>query len=243
MKTRFAAIAAALFVTASAAADEWTLQPPALQPSGVRPAALQPPTFQPPVFQPTGLQLPPPRPGDPTVVLTSASAVADDRPEAPGQQHWVSLGIVALQPSVGRVQVKVLPRENGSLWLEAYGGGELFNGVYGFGARLEYTSQRLTPADVITVGPGLGVHILPDWFDAEGRGHTPRCRYDTLTYLVGDVDVAWLHDFTPRFGWELGVKVGLAGRLSGKVGRDYPYYIMFGRDLFPVFGIYSGVRF
>lgn len=186
---------------------------------------------------------PPPPPADPTRTLTGGSALPQLEAPAVGQQHWAAVSLVALQPTVGRVQVRVLPRENGSLWLEAYGGSVLFNGMYGFGARMQWTAHQLTPADAILVGPGLGVHILPDWYDYEGRGHHPRGQWTTLSYLAGDVDVSWLHDFSPRFGWELGVKVGLAGRLSGRVGRDYPDFVMFGKDIYPIFSIFSGVRF
>src|SRR5688572_1485587 len=52
-------------------------------------------------------------------------------PPPEGQQHWFSLNFALGQPSIGRVGVKVLDRENNSLWLEAYGGSALYDGMYG----------------------------------------------------------------------------------------------------------------
>ena len=56
------------------------------------------------------------------------------------------------------------------------------------------------------------------------------------------MDVSWLHDFSSHFGFELGVKLGLAGCVVGNLGR-YPRGVMFGRDLYPILALYSGFRF
>ncbi len=166
-----------------------------------------------------------------------------------GQQHWVALSLALGQPSVGRMAVKVLSRENDSLWLEAYGGSALFDTMYGFGIRLQHTALTLGNGDSFFISPGLGVHILPEWYTTSGW-RTSRLRYyqdernrNVLCYLAGDIDFSWLHDFSPRFGYELGLKLGIAGRISGNVGDHYPRGVMWGRDLYPIVALYTGFRF
>src|SRR5438874_2239000 len=78
---------------------------------------------------PVTVRQPAPPPPPPDVVVVRPAAEIDGRFDtlrgapagAPGQQHWVALNLIAGQPSVARLAVKVLPRENNSLWLEAYG--------------------------------------------------------------------------------------------------------------------------
>ena len=176
----------------------------------------------------------------------------NDAPSSGGQQHRFALNFALGQPSVARVGLKVLDRENNSVWLEAYGGSAIFDVMYGFGARLQHTAWNLGNGDSFMVSPGLGVQILPDWYASStyyGRG--PRGRwytseygsYNSLYFLAGDVDFSWLHDFSPRFGFELGLKLGLAGRLGGTVGHDYPSGAMWGKSLYPIVAFYTGVRF
>jgi hypothetical protein len=182
--------------------------------------------------------------------LPERTVLAEEyEPAAGGQQHWVSFNFGILQPFTGRVGVKVWSRPNNSLWLEAYGGSVLFDGMYGFGVRVQHTVRDFGTSDHLMVSPGLGVHILPQWATVEKR-YDPNygfsyydCSYNSLYYLAGDIDISWLHDFSPHFGFEFGVKVGLAGRVSGTVGRDYPRGVMWGKDLYPILSIYSGLRF
>lgn len=173
-------------------------------------------------------------------------------PPPGGQQHWLSVNFALGQPSIGRVGVKVLSRENNSLWLEAYGGSALYDGMYGFGARLQHTAWTLGNGDSFFISPGLGVHILPDWYAGHETLHYNRrwgywttgySQYSPLYFLAGDVDFSWLHDFSPRFGFELGMKLGLAGRLAGDVGDCYPSGVMWGKNLYPIVAFYSGFRF
>jgi hypothetical protein len=195
----------------------------------------------------------------PVAVLPSALpervVVVEELPPAPlvapGQQHWVAVNLSILQPSVGRVQVKVWPRPDNSVWAEVYGGSVLLDGMYGFGARVQHSAWCPGSGDTVMVSPGLGLHIVPRWYSTTYRAHSDwygywvggDARYTTLYYLAGDVDVSWLHDFSPRFGFELGLKVGLAGRLAGRVGDDYPGWLMWGRNVYPIFSLYSGLRF
>ena len=170
---------------------------------------------------------------------------------APGQQHWVSLNLCVFQPFVGRVGVKVWPRANNSIWLEAYFGSALFDVMYGFGVRLQHTLFEFGGNDRIMLGPGVGVHILPNWLvydkvptrDPWGYSYYTDTYRNSVFYLVGDIDISWLHDFGPHFGFELGVKVGLAGRVGGTVGDNYPKFVMWGSNLYPIFSLYSGFRF
>jgi hypothetical protein len=197
-----------------------------------------------------------------TVGQAAQPPVADGVPvrvveyvEAPmpgGQEHWLALNFTLGQPSTGRVGIKVLDRENNSLWLEAYGGSALYDAMYGFGARIQHTAWSFGHGDSFFISPGLGVHILPDWYASQNVLHYNRRRgywatsssnYSTLYFLAGDVDFSWLHDFSPRFGFELGLKLGLAGRLGGRVGDDYPESAMWGKNLYPIVAFYSGLRF
>src|SRR5436305_10719652 len=66
-----------------------------------------------------------PAPPPPDIVVLQPAVEIDGRLDtlrgvpaaAPGQQHWVAINLALGQPSAARVAVKVLPRENGSLWL------------------------------------------------------------------------------------------------------------------------------
>jgi hypothetical protein len=179
-------------------------------------------------------------------------AVECPPPSTGGQQHWVSFNLGILQPFTGRVGVKVWPRENNSVWLEAYGGSVLFDAMYGFGVRVQHTARTFGDRDSLMVSPGIGVHIVPGWTTRENRYRSEPyfgtyTYYDSsinaLYYLAGDIDISWLHDFSPHFGFEFGLKLGLAGRLSGRVGDDYPKGLMWGKDLYPILSVYSGFRF
>lgn len=170
----------------------------------------------------------------------------------PGQDHWVSLNLTTLQPFTGRVGLKVWPRENGSLWLEAYGGSVLFAGMYGFGARLQYTALGTEHRDRLMIGPGFGAHIIPQYHTYDVVPYTgpygtmvpsAAWRARSLTFLVADVDVSWLHDFSPNFGFEVGVKLGIGGRVSGDIGEDRVEWVMFGKNFYPVVSVFSGFRF
>jgi hypothetical protein len=172
--------------------------------------------------------------------------------EPPGQQHWLAINFALGQPSYGRVGVKVWDRPNNSLWLEAYGGSSLYDAMYGFGARVQHTAWSFGNGDSVMLSPGLGLHILPDWYAVHEVTHYNRRRgywttgtgsASTLYFLAGDVDISWLHDFGPRFGFELGMKAGLAGRLGGTVGDCYPADAMWGKNVYPILAFYTGLRF
>lgn len=217
---------------------------PRLSPGGLE--VLDPPATAADVLAPPNRTVA--APGD---VLTAApSPVARG-----GQQHWVSLNLSSLQPTTGRLGVKVWDRPNGSLWLEVYGGSVLVDAMYGFGARMQFTLKEFAGGDQVMVAPGLGAHIVPHWRATTRRwphpnedhywgyyGYVEEYRSNSLSFLVGDVDISWLHDFSPHFGFELGVKLGLAGRVGGEVGRSYPRGLMFGRDFYPVVSFFLGFR-
>ena len=209
------------------------------------------PAVPPPVYVPA----PAPTPL-PTYLPERTVAVEEvaGRPDAaPGQQHWVSANLGVFQPFTARVAVKVVPRPQNSIWVEAFAGSALFDAMYGFGVRVQHTVRAGSSSNRLMVAPGFGVHILPDWQTWEDEpyrdsgygyaGFTTTYYRNPLYYLFADVDVSWLHDFSPHFGMELGVKVGIAGRVSGRVGQDYPEFVMFGKDVYPLFSVFSGFRF
>lgn len=145
------------------------------------------------------------------------------------------------QPFAGRLGVKVWSRENNSVWFEASLGSVLFDFMVGFGARVQHTAHVFGNGDRFMVAPGLGVHILPAY--SSGRGFFGGPSHDRgVTFIVADVDLSWLHDFGPRCGFELGVKLGVAGHVAGRIGR-YPRGVTFGRDCYPILALYSGLRF
>ena len=239
----------AALVTGSFAAGQ-DLGPPAAAPNAAPrewPSPLPTVAPQPPVPFPPGVPPPPP---DVLVEFDERLDILRGNPGlAPGQQHWLAVNLVGGQPSVVRAAVKVLPRPNNSLWVEAYAGSVLFEGMYGFGARLQHTAWGFRNGDTILVSPGIGLQIVPDWYaDLGRRGRDGYwvpggSHYSSLFFLAGDVDVSWLHDFGPRLGFELGLKVGLAGRVGGTVGRCYPRDVMWGKDLYPILALYTGLRF
>jgi hypothetical protein len=175
-----------------------------------------------------------------------------DREKEPGQQHWVSMSLGVFQPFAARIGVKVWPRPQNSVWLEAYAGSVLFEVMYGFGVRVQRTAWE-SGNKRLMVAPGFGVHVVPSWLVESRTYYTdPVYGYsyydysshrNALYWVFGDVDVSWLYDFDPHFGFEFGVKLGLAGLVGGKVGRRYPEFVMFGKSVYPIFSIYSGFRF
>ena len=188
----------------------------------------------------------------PTGVPERMVLAAECPPSTLGQQHRVSINLGIFQPFTGRIGVKVWSRPNNSVWLEAYGGSVLFEAMYGFGVRMQHTAREFGDRDRLMVSPGLGVHIVPSWSAYEKRYHHDPFggsypysdhQFNSLYYLAGDVDISWLHDFSPYFGYELGIKLGIAGRLSGRVGDDYPSGLMWGKNLYPILSLYSGFRF
>ena len=187
--------------------------------------------------------------------LPEQIVIADPAPprlQELGQQHWVSLNLSVLQPLTARIGVKVLPRPNNSVWLETYIGSELVDFMYGFGVRVQHTSYTNGRGDALMVSPGFGLHILPSWYASGHASHYGYAEvydpyrpsfYNSLYYLALDVDVSWLHDFGSHFGYEIGMKFGIAGRVGGTVGSHYPRALMFSKDVFPLLNFYSGLRF
>jgi hypothetical protein len=174
---------------------------------------------------------PPPMPTEQTPAV--------DAPLAIGQQHWLGLYLSILQPCVATVQVTFLRRGDVSFAGELYAGSELFEVMCGGGARAIWTAASNRRGDALLIKPGLGIHVLPQrqaGFLGSGYEMTAR------TYLAADVEISWLHDFTDSFGWEMGVKLGLAGKVTGDWGTNNPP-LSFGNDAFPIFNVFWGFRF
>lgn len=199
-----------------------------------------------PISEPTGDLLTPAAPPE--------TAPAIDAPLPLGQQHVLGLYLSILQPCVGTAQVTVYRRNGISYALEVYGGSELFELMYGGGVRAIWTAGSNNRCDAFLVKPGLGVHIFPEntrggvrgWnylaADVEYAYAEPKtARY----YLAADVELSWLHDFSDRLGWEMGVKLGLAGRVGGQWGSEDPPNtpFAFGKSVYPIYNLFWGFRF
>ena len=117
-----------------------------------------------------------------------------------------------------------------------------------FGLRLQHTAVTFHNGDTLMVSPGVGVQILPNWdvyvhpISGWGWG-IPDSYRNTLYFVYGDVDISWLHDFSPHFGFELGMKLGVAGLAGGNIGKYYPRSLMIGPGAYPFVAFYSGFRF
>lgn len=242
-------LAFALLLLLPAVAPAQLRMGPRLSPGGIE--VLDAPVGTPPATASDVLAAPASRTAAPSDVLTAPiTPVARG-----GQQHWVSLGLTTLQPFTARLGVKVWDRPNGSLWLEAYGGSELFEWMYGFGARAQYTVKEFAGGDQMLVSPGVGVHILPSQRTLERReyyydgyyyyGTHDVYKRTTASFLAVDVDISWLHDFSPHFGVEFGFKLGLAFRLSGRVDDNFDFFpnTMFNSNFYPLVSFFYGVRF
>jgi hypothetical protein len=227
---------------------------PRLSPGGI--PVLEPPAPPPPAVPVTAGDVLSPGGTRTTEPARAADVLTGDAPTPRGgQQHWLSLNFGSLQPMTARVGVKVWDRPNGSLWVEGYAGSVLFDWMVGAGVRLQYTAAEFGYGDKLMIAPGVGAHILPTWEAAQRRyyrgswgwGGGGYYEYDyersPLVFVAADVDISWVHQFSPRFAFELGTKLGVAGRVSGQVGRYYPSYVMFGRDFYPVISFYTGFRF
>jgi hypothetical protein len=81
------------------------------------------------------------------------------------------------------------------------------------------------------------VHFLPAHNNYLFTDHATQ-----RAYLAADVDISWLHDFSPRIGYEVGIKLGIAGRVTGD-SDSYPHGVMFSKDLYPLINVFSGFRF
>lgn len=176
---------------------------------------------------------------------------AADAPLAVGQQHWVGIYLSLFQPTVGTVQVTLFRRGDVSFAAEIYGGSELVELMYGGGARAIWTAASNHRSDALLIKPGLGLHVFPESRDGMaiaswwGPERWLADRKTSRTYLALDAEFSWLHDFSDHFAWEMGVKVGVAGRITGQWGnRHYrPTGLTFGTDAFPIANLFWGFRF
>lgn len=170
---------------------------------------------------------------------------------AVGQDHWVAVNLSLLQPTQLRLQASVLRGERRSFAVEAFGGSELVEGMYGFGGRLLWTALHDGIDDALMISPGLGVHFLPEkgrkWeyalWDGTVYRNSPRT---PRTYIAADVDISWVHQYAPHFAWESGLKLGVAGKVGGTWGKDRANVqrsLMFGKDCYPLLNVFWGFRF
>jgi hypothetical protein len=161
-----------------------------------------------------------------------------------GQQHGIAVNLSIFQPTVLRLEVPVYHQEKCTWLAELYGGSEFFDGMAGGGIRVQFTAgANAERGDAFLIGPGLGLHVLPGHGSVFGGLVDGGFERTTVrTYLAGDVDFSWLHEFSSHFAYEIGIKLGLAGRLEGN-SPDYQRFLMFSKDFFPIINVFSGFRF
>ena len=106
------------------------------------------------------------------------------------------------------------------------------SGALGFGGRVQYALASGAWGDHLVVSPGLDLLVL---FEGAGVDEP----YQSVLFLAPNVDVIWLHDFSPHFGWELGVHAGIGIGLSGRDDHDRDA----GGRLTPLFSVFTGLRF
>ena len=130
-----------------------------------------------------------------------------------------------------------------SILAEAFGGAKTqFLGdqsVLGVGGRALFTLASDGNRNALLVGPGLGVSY---WEAKEhARGFWDRRWGESDRYFINlDVNVGWLRELSPDFGWELGVNFGLRVGLSGEDRHDRD---VSGRISGGTIGLYTGLRF
>src|SRR5436190_377161 len=65
-------------------------------------------------------------------------------------------------------------------------------------------------------------------------------------YLTADVNISWLHDFSPHLGWEMGMKFGIAQRIAGTWGSFFDRSardVSFNKSMYPLVNVFWGFRF
>ena len=140
---------------------------------------------------------------------------------AAGQQHWVAINLGVFQPTTARIAVKVWPRPQNSVWVEAYLGSALFDFMYGFGVRMQHTARTFRNGVDIEGGEGkdvaavYGGHVIyTGWFKGYGNliilDHDNE--YYTLYAHIADIQVKEGDDV--QQGQRIGT-VGDTGSLEG----------------------------
>jgi hypothetical protein len=172
----------------------------------------------------------------PAPYIPVSSEDESDRPF--GLQHLVGLNLSIFQPTVLRLQMPLYFARSHTWLAEAYAGSELFDFMAGGGVRVQFTAAS-SPGrgDALIIAPGLGMHFLP-----ATEGGLLSYQSTRRGYVAADVDISWLHDFGKRFGYELGIKLGVAGRMFG-TSDDHNDFSLFGSKGFPIINLFSGFRF
>jgi hypothetical protein len=202
-------------------------------------AALSVAAVVPPHLFAQAQQSPPANEGQPFVPPTLAIGIEPDTEKTTGdsqspacQQHHMALNLAIFQPTEFRIQLAVCHQPSCTWLAEVFVGSELFDFLAGGGVRVQFTAASNSRGDALLLSPGLGIHVLPNSYTIHGSGSTE-------TFAAADVDISWVHDFSNRIGYELGLKLGIAGRLAGTGDR----YLTFNSDLFPIVSVFSGFRF
>jgi hypothetical protein len=158
-----------------------------------------------------------------------------------GQEHWLVVQFMLGTEAGIRFQLGFDHACDhtwaGELFLGAAATRFGVGGVVGVGGRVHYTWMSGRWSDALLVSPGIDVFVLGGHDRRRGILEPEYPKEDVL-FLAPTVDISWLHDFTPHFGWELGLHVGLG---VGLAGRDYRGESA-GGMVTPLLSLYTGFR-
>jgi hypothetical protein len=172
--------------------------------------------------------------------LATAPEVAAAPPFEAGPNHFVSAQVLLGFETGVRLQYTFHRECNrewvGELFLGAAGTRYGASGALGIGGRVHCALASGSWGDHLIVSPGLNLVFLGEESSDQHPWNQPE---DAVTFLAPSVDIAWLHDFLPHFGLELGVHLGLG---IGLDGTDSDGDSAAG-EFTPLFSVFAGVRF
>jgi hypothetical protein len=155
---------------------------------------------------------------------------------ADGPDHFFGVQFLLGTETGVRLQFTFEQTCNRSWAAEIFLGGAATNfgdsGVIGGGVRVNYILNSGAWHDYLILSPGLDLMLLDE-------GPHIDQPYQSVLFLEPSVDLLWLHDFSPRFGWELGLHAGLGIGLTGRDENDRPA----GGKITPVLSVFTGLRF
>jgi hypothetical protein len=183
------------------------------------------------------------------VVVLSPALVAAAHGEVPGlitgDATRVSIDLVIGLETLLRLGVDIVESAEirGSLQLELVGGGTVgvagISPVAGGGARVRLELLKsATGRNALLIGPGI--NFLVAWDDSpEDPGMVDLGPDSEVLILAPSIDIAWVHQFSGRFGLVLGLHAGAQVAIAGIDNVSRP---IAGRTA-PVLSFYTGIRF
>lgn len=173
----------------------------------------------------------------PTPPLPEVPAPARAESHAPPcQDHLVSVQLMLGLENIARLQVEVYHGARWTVMVEAQAGYEaVIIPSFGGGVRFAYRTFDDGDNDAFFISPGLGLLSgRVDRFRDSFWGTVVDGQRNTVA-LAASVDFSWVHDFTPDFGTELGVQLGLLVPLETWQRVNW--------GVIPEVSLYAGLRF